>query len=85
MRNEIDHELHVFSQYAQGLVNTLTQKSESLVVVLLIMQTCSCIVKQTFSQFQLIRRSCGQRILESTLELRTLLRCQHGKGDNFEM
>ena len=57
---------------------------EALVLVVLV-QTSSCSVKQTFSQLQFIRRSCGPRMLESTLELRTLLCCQHGKGDGFEM
>ena len=57
---------------------------EALVLVLLV-QTSSCSVERIFSQLQYIRRSCGPKMLESTLELRTLLRCQHGKGDDFEI
>ena len=51
---------------------------EALVLVLvLLVQTSSCSVERIFIQLQFIRRSCGPRMLESTLELRTLLRCQH--------
>ena len=41
---------------------------QSLVLVVLV-QTSSCSVERTFSRVQFIRRACGPRMLESTLEL----------------
>jgi len=51
--------------------------------LILVVQTSSCSVERLFSQVQYITRACGHAMLESTLEVRTIMRHQIGKGYDY--
>ena len=46
-------------------------------------QLSSCSVEKVFSQIQYICRACGNHMLNLTLEMRTMMRYEKGKGNDF--
>jgi len=59
------------------------QSLHKALTLILVVQTSSCSVERLFSQLQYIRRACGHAMLEATLEVRTMMRHQIGKGYDY--
>ena len=51
--------------------------------LIVLIQPSSCSIERVFSQLQYIHRACGNHILKSTLEMRTMMRYERGKGNDY--
>ena len=63
---------------------TSCQTFRTALRLVVLMQPSSASVERVFSQLNHIRRRCGYKMLEETLEVRLMLRYQLGKGNDFE-
>jgi hypothetical protein len=53
--------------------------------LIVLAQPSSAATERVFSQLQFIRRVCGDAMLEDVVCMRTLVRCNHGLCDDFEL
>jgi hypothetical protein len=53
--------------------------------LIVLAQPSSAATERVFSQLQFIRRVCGDAMLEDVLCMRTMVRCNHGLCDDFEL
>jgi hypothetical protein len=53
--------------------------------LIVLAQPSSAATERVFSQLQFIRRVCGDSMLEDVLSMRTLVRCNNGLCDDFEL
>jgi hypothetical protein len=65
--------------------NTIFVKSSLAHPLVVLVQASSVASERVFSQLQYIRSVCGDKLLEEVLNLRTLIRCNAGLLDNFDI
>jgi hypothetical protein len=53
--------------------------------LIVLAQPSSAATQRVFSQLQFIRRVCGEAIVEDVVCMWTLVRCNHGLCDDFEL